>query len=111
MLDEYNYWSTYINRDDDRELTAVWGSSDHRQEQPSIEWSNSTNLSPSNETSTWTSAMIADAYLDTMLVFIFAVMLYFTLVICCCDREREITKHEVDKSVITKVSDTGSELF
>ncbi len=110
MLDEYDYWSSYINRND-RALNAVWDGSDYRQEQQYIEWNNSTNLSPCNETSTWTAAIVEHAYLETMMVFLFAIILYLTLVVCYCEREREITKHEVDKSVITKVRDTGSEFF
>lgn len=100
MSDEYNYWITYI--DDERALKAVWGNSDHRH----VELNNSTNPSPPDDTSTsWTAAMVSHAYLETMLVFLFAIILYFSVVFWCCEREREITKHEVDKSVITRVSD------
>lgn len=108
MLDEYNYWTTYISHDE-RDLKAVWGSSGHRQdeEEQGIEWNNSTNLSPSNDTSSsiWTSNMMTHAYLETMLVFLFVLVLYFMIICCQCQREREITKRDVDKSVITKVSE------
>ena len=110
MLDEYNYWTTYISHDQ-RELKAIWGRSGHRQEEgQTIEWNNSTDLSPSNDTSVWTSRMVADAYTETMLILLFVLVFYFTLVCCQCEREREITKREVDKSVITKVSENIWEL-
>lgn len=105
MLEEYDY---YISLDERELQHSAWGGSDHRQQQ--MQWHNSTNPMGVNGTSTWTVSMVSRAYLETIMVFLLAILLYFAFICCTRWDRREMTKRDVDKSVITRVSDGKREL-
>ena len=44
-------------------------------------------------------------YVRAVLGFMFALIIYFAVLCYVCDRERSVSKQEVDRSIITKVND------
>jgi len=107
MLEEYDY---YIGLGERELQHSAWGGSDHRQGQ--LQWhTNSTNPKGVNGTSAWTVAMVSRAYIETIMVLLLAILLYFAFICCIRWDRREMTKRDVDKSVITRVSDRKREAF
>lgn len=98
MLEEYDY---YIGLGERELQHSAWGGSDHRQGQ--LQWhTNSTNPKGVNGTSAWTVAMVSRAYIETIMVLLLAILLYFAFICCIRWDRREMTKRDVDKSVITR---------
>ena len=106
MTDE-DFITTYYNSDDIPNLGRVLQAwySDMGWEPWRYDGSNITRSSYGDNDET-TPVNVAQ-YVRAVLGFLFAIIIYFAVLCYVCDRERTVSKQEVDRSIITKVNNNN----